>query len=46
MDRTTAIMAGIGIGLPIGFALYVLWVVTGSMSAVIHGAFLSWPPVC
>lgn len=37
MDRAKVIIAGIGIGLPVGFALYMLWTVTGSMSAVMYG---------
>jgi hypothetical protein len=37
LDRTTVIIAGAGIGLPIGFVLYALWVVTDSILAPLYG---------
>jgi hypothetical protein len=37
LDRTTAIIAGLGIGLPVGFVLYLLWVATESVSALLYG---------
>jgi hypothetical protein len=40
LDRTTVILAGVGIGLPVGFCLYLLWVVTDSVTAVIYGGIL------
>ena len=40
MDRTTAIIAGIGIGLPVGFFLYLLWLGTGTMLGPLCGGLL------
>ena len=40
MDRSTAIMAGIGIGLPVGLVLYLLWVATESVWAPLYGGVL------
>jgi hypothetical protein len=37
LDRSTAILAGIGTGLPVGFLLYLLWVATESVSALMYG---------
>ena len=38
MDRVTAILAGLGIVLPVGFLLYLLWVATDySISALLYG---------
>ena len=37
MDRTTAILAGLGIGLPVGFVLYLFWVATESISGLLYG---------
>ena len=40
MDRTSAIIAGIGIGLPVGFFLYLLWLGTGTMLGPLYGGLL------
>jgi hypothetical protein len=37
LDRSTAILAGLGIGVPVGFLLYLLWVATESLSALLYG---------
>ena len=36
-DRSTTILAGLGIGLPVGFFLYLLWLATKSISALLYG---------
>jgi hypothetical protein len=40
LDRSTAIIAGVGVGLPVGFFLYLLWVATESISALLYGVVL------
>ena len=37
MNRSTAILAGLGRGLPVGFVLYLFWLATESVSALIYG---------